>query len=128
MKNNLKSIHEVHDQINEWLKSLDFVTDELGVFKNRLSEVSSKNNKLEVRAQIEHFENQFIMRKEQVDEYRHMLKEQQHELTKKAANHPFTTDNHFLRENLETADKINSFTAAVKEMKDEFNEFLGKVL
>jgi len=53
------------------LNSLAFYEQEIGMLKKTLEEIASKNTGYEVSEGIEHFQNQFIIHKEKIDELKH---------------------------------------------------------
>ena len=59
-----KHIDELHFEHRIWTNNMKFYRDELKIFENRLEELVTRNTKLEVTAQIEHFQNQFILQRE----------------------------------------------------------------
>lgn len=128
METLLQSIESDHQQIMEWLQNVQFCEDELSVFRKQLSEVSLKNTQFEVRAMIEHFENQFIIKKELIDTAKHLLKAHEHELKERAAKHPYHIHHHYLRENKQLTNTVESFLASFADLKEEFNQFLMKHL
>ncbi len=128
METILQSIESDHQQIIEWLSNVQFCEDELGVFRKQLSEISAKNSQFDVRAMIEHFENQFIIKKELIDTNKHLLRAHEHELKERAARHPYHIHHHYLRENKQLTNTVESFLASFTDLKDEFNQFLSKHL
>ena len=77
---NQNYISELHKQNREWKSLINFVKEEIETFKNRLSEVVSKNRSVEVLAPAEHFQNQFIRHKEVIDELLHDINADEHRL------------------------------------------------
>src|SRR5690242_732236 len=55
---------------HEWLRELDFYELEIKILQKMLQEVTAKNTNDEARAGIEHFQNQFILQKNNLDELR----------------------------------------------------------
>ena len=49
-----------------WLKELDFYNEELSLLEKRLLEIADKNNGKEVMAEVEHFQNQFIVQRNNI--------------------------------------------------------------
>jgi len=59
-----KHMDELHADHLLWTNNMKFYLDELTIFEKRLGELVTRNTKLEVVSQIEHFQNQFILQKE----------------------------------------------------------------
>ncbi len=76
----MKETHEKLDQYqNEagmWLRTLDFIKQENNFLKNRLSAVVDNRSDKVFLAQAEHFQNQFIIKDEFIDELKHDVNEQ----------------------------------------------------
>ncbi len=69
-----EKIYTQHADHTEWLSKLKFYTDEISILKGRLEEIASKNNQQNVLAQVEHFQNQLIVQKNNIDEISHTIK------------------------------------------------------
>ena len=69
-------IDQFQHEIKMWLRSLDFFELENNYLKNRLSDVVDKTNDKYYLAQAEHFQNQFIVKDEFMDELKHDVNEQ----------------------------------------------------
>ena len=59
---------DLHFEHQQWQSELAFWKDELKSFKNRLSELISRWTKKEVLAQLEHYQNEFILHEGIIDE------------------------------------------------------------
>ena len=58
-----------------WVRSLEFFKQENNYLKNRLSEVVDKTTNKYFLAEAEHFQNQFIIKDEFIDELKHDVNE-----------------------------------------------------
>lgn len=58
---------------NDWLRALDFYKQEIGILKNRLTEIAGRNTETEVLKQVEHFENQLKIQSENIDQLKHEI-------------------------------------------------------
>ncbi len=121
-----KYLHELHAEHNEFLSVLAFAKDEIKTFKNRLSEVVTANNKTEVMAQVEHYENQFIRHNEVIDELKHEIHECEVAIAKMAEANNVATDHRKADDHVELRDKMETFNKIYTELKDEFKRFLEK--
>ena len=122
------SIKNVSPNHEEWKNALGFYKDELNVFKHRLTEVASKNTAKETMQLVEHFQNQFLIQHENIDILRHDINEHLIRMAKEVQLHAGHIDKdevpvHFLlKERFENEQKV--FT----DLKEEFQQFLSKVL
>jgi hypothetical protein len=93
---------------------------------NRLSEVASKNTSSEVLALVDHFNNQLIIQKEQIDILNHDIKSHESYLeaaVRKNVNdieHAKFSDHKNHRESIAVFEKI------FKELREELIDFLSK--
>lgn len=63
-----------------WLRSIEFLRQENSHLKNRLAEVVDMSTDRDFLAQAEHFQNQFIIKDEFLDELRHDVNGQERQL------------------------------------------------
>ena len=59
-----EKIYTQYNENKEWTSNLSFYKDEIKIMENRLVEITSKNTSKEILAQVEHFQNQLIIQKE----------------------------------------------------------------
>ena len=125
---NTKSVAELHAEHEEWLKKLDFYADDLSVLLNRLAEIASKNTSREILAQVEHFQNQFIVQKENIDEIRHAIKDHEIYVENRVTENPVDADRHQLNDHPKMRDNFNGFEKNFNSLRHEFNDFLSKTM
>jgi hypothetical protein len=109
-----------------WIKALDFYNDDLNVLEKRLLEVSNKNSSQEAREGIEHFQNQFMIQRQNISNLKHEInfhvKEFGNEFTEKAHKQ----DTELLSKHLVLQEKQEQFEKFMNSLRREFNEFLSK--
>src|SRR6478752_1055082 len=89
---NQMHLTDLHEERRNWLNTLSFTLDEMDSMKKRLSEIVAANNKIEVTAQSEHFQNQFILQRNIMDVLRHDINETENEMAKQIEANPVATD------------------------------------
>ena len=82
----------LHQEHLEWLNKLDFYKDDIAILKRRIEEVAAKNTGHDVMAMIEHFQNQLIIQRNELDEFRHAIKEHENELEAAVKSNPTATN------------------------------------
>ncbi|MBA3707067.1 MAG: hypothetical protein H0W84_14540 [Bacteroidetes bacterium] len=87
-----KHIDQLRVEHQLWASAIELYTDELKIFQNWLEEIAVKNMSIEVRKQIEHFQNQFIIQKEQLDILNHETNIHEQWLAELAKENPSTID------------------------------------
>lgn len=120
-----KHIDELHFEHQLWISQAKFYADELKIYQNRLAEVAAKNTKEEVRAQVEHFQNKFIIQKEQLDILNHEVNLHEQWLAKYAKEHPVAVDHKLFADHKTMHEKMEVFPVIYNELKAEFTKFLA---
>jgi len=123
-----KHISDLHSEHTEWLNKLAFTKDEIQSFNNRLAEVIKANNTIEVAANVEHFQNQFIRQREVIDELRHEIKQYENSLIMQVEANPVASDHRIVVDHPGLRDQMETFERIYAELKTEFNHFLTKTL
>jgi hypothetical protein len=65
------NVSHVSNEHNYWLRSLTFYKSEIETLKGILTEVAGKNTGNDVMRQVEHFENQFAIQRNHIDQLAH---------------------------------------------------------
>ncbi|MBN8692652.1 MAG: hypothetical protein J0L69_05615 [Bacteroidetes bacterium] len=121
-----KKIYELHEEHKEWLNNLAFYKDEIKVMQNRISEVASKNSSPEVLKQIEHFQNQLIIQRNNIDELCHSIKDHENYLENRVNENPTAVDHRKVNDHPKMRDSYTSFDKVFNELRKELNAFLAK--
>lgn len=117
---------ELHDDHQRWEKDLAFYKEELGIWKERLGEVSIKNNSTEERSDTEHFQNKFIREAEVIDELMHDINAHESVLVQYAKDHPVAVQHNYFHNHTDLEDRMKRFEELWAELKSEFQRFLSK--
>jgi hypothetical protein len=123
-----KHVDDLHQLYTGWLKDLAFYKDELGTFGKRLEEVVTQNNKKEVLARVEHFQNQFIRQNELIDVMKHNYNQKELELVSNVKANPIASDRVIYQDPADLKEEFETFERIYREMKVEFESFLSKTL
>jgi hypothetical protein len=119
--------HYCHEYLT-WERMLDFFKQENAYLKTRLSQVVDKKTDKDFLAYAEHFQNQFIIKDEFIDELNHDVHEMQElcarEMKVLKSNPDKKTESRHnkLRNEVEFLEK--NFT----QLKNEFNKYVLSVL
>jgi hypothetical protein len=124
---NTAKLDQYRHEYATWLRLLEFFKQENAFLKTRLSEVVDHNTDREFLALAEHFQNQFIIKDEFMDELRHDVNEMERrakEIKDYAKNPDGKLDarHNKLRNEMEYLEKNFS------QLKNEFNKYLVSVL
>lgn len=126
--NNQAHLTTLHNEHVEWSRKLNFYADEISSFENRLSEIVQQNNKQEVLAPLEHFQNQFIRQKEVIDTLNHEINVFEDRVVEKAKENNVATDHKRMEDHDELRGRMTQFEKVFSELKEEFTKYLSKVL
>lgn len=117
-----KFVHEHQD----WLSAIDFYKKEIEILQHRLSEIASKNTKEEVLKEVEHFQNQFIVQRNNLDELRHKVNEHIHHAKNDAQDHQGKVEYSRVLEHDEVREDFDTLEKVINDLREEFKEFLAK--
>lgn len=121
-----ESIYKQHEENTEWLKKLDFYKDEISILKGRLEELATKNNAQDVLAEVERFQNQFIIQRNNIDEIAHKVREHEQSLLEEIKSNPVAVDHRKVEYHAVEQDLVNSFEKVFNEVREDFNKFSSK--
>ena len=74
------TVFSLHKEYNESISELNFYKREINTFQQRLAQLAIQSEPVEVRANLEQIQNQFILEKEVVDELIHKLHDSEKQL------------------------------------------------
>ena len=114
---------QLHIDHKLWSNELNFFSDELSIFENRLSDLVQRDRNAEMLAKLEHYQNQFIRQKEVLDEIRHEIG--LHE--KKMAS--LMKDNQSIPEDMkhhhtQVAERMGDYRRIYNDLKTDFQQYL----
>jgi hypothetical protein len=121
-----KTIYQLHEEHKTWLNKLLFYEDELLIMKNRLSEVAQKNTSREVLALVDHFNNQLIIQKEQIDILHHDINSHESYLEVSVRSTPNPIEITKFSDHKKHRESIAVFEKIFKELREELIDFLSK--
>lgn len=121
-------IENLHFEHRQWIEELSFWQDELKSFNKRLDELVNRWSNKNVLAQLEHFQNQFILHGEFIDNMEDVISGHEtnmadHDEKGQAVINRELAKNHMkIRERMEEQRKIYA------DLKKEFYKFLSKYM
>ncbi|MEY3049975.1 MAG: hypothetical protein RL365_2013 [Bacteroidota bacterium] len=69
-----ENIYKQHEENRDWINRLEFYKEEITILKHILSEIANKNSGDEALKDVEHYQNQFIIQKNNLDELAHNIR------------------------------------------------------
>ncbi|GLR18688.1 hypothetical protein [Portibacter lacus] len=127
MKNKIY-INDLHLDHKVWRNQLNFQKEELTFFKNRLEEIVSRWTDDEVLQQVEHFQNSFLVQSNKIDELLHGINIHADNLVAEAKSNPTAIDHVHFDDHTTQRDQIETQWKLYNELKEEYLNFLRKVM
>ena len=111
---------------SEWLNSFDFYKREFDILEKRLQEVAQKNTGTEFMSWVEHFQNQFVVQRNNIDELKHSIHVHAAKVAEDAQKHAGKMESVLVAEHDQVKEQIKDFEKIVNDLRHEFNLFLAK--
>lgn len=121
-------IGTLHKQHVNWKEELLFTRNELTFFEKRLEEIAGKNTDRDTSKKVEHFQNQFIIQREQIDVLLHLIEKHEEEIAHFAEDHPVAVDHHLFQSHGDMIEKMKTFHELYQQLKAEFLHFVASAL
>lgn len=121
-------IDVLHSEHREWLNKLDFYKDDLVILRKRHDEVAAKNSSREVMAMVEHFQSQFIIQRNEIDEFRHVIKEHENKIEAAINNNPIAINRQSLSDHPDMRERMERFEKLFQEFRMELLRFVAKYI
>ncbi|MDO8367807.1 MAG: hypothetical protein Q7T20_13480 [Saprospiraceae bacterium] len=121
-----KTIYQLHEEHKTWLNKLLFYNDELSIMRNRISEIANKYTSKEVLSLVEHFQNQLIVQKEQIDLITHGIKSHANFLETAVKNNPTAIDHEKFADHRVQRESVETFEKMFNDLRAELIRFLSK--
>ena len=119
---------DLHFEHMVWKRQLEFSKEELEFFKRRLQEVSVRYSDSDIKKQVEHFQNQFIIQRDEIDRFLHDITIHEDALAREAKEHPIAVDHRLLNDHPKERDRFETFQKLYSELKKEYMDYLRKYM
>jgi len=119
---------DLHFEHVQWRRELAFWEDELKSFKNRLNELESRWTDKEVLAQLEHYQNEFILHGSVIDDLQETIEEHEMSIAGHSQKGDESLDLAFTKKHLEFRNKMETQRQIYADLKKEFFRFLSKYM
>jgi len=116
-------IYDQHQIHQDWLSRLQFYKEEIYILKERLQEITSKNSSKEALAKAEHYQNQFIVQRNNIDELVHSIKVHEDKIVQEIEKNPIAVDHRKVDNHIEEEDFMSYFEKNFSELRAEYNRF-----
>lgn len=119
---------QFHHENLTWERSLDFFKQENSYLKTRLSEVVDQLSDNEFLALAEHFQNQFIIKDEFIQELQHDIHVQEDLLREGFIKKSASLDPKTIKKQEKLRNEIEYLEKDFARLRNEFNKYLSTVL
>lgn len=119
-------LSDLHFEHRQWISELHFWEEEITSFRKRLGEVVVRYTSNEIRASIEHFQNQFILHDEVIDILKKDVKTHEKMVAQEAEEKPVAIDRVKFDDHITLRDRMDTQRTIYGELKSEYYSFLSK--
>src|SRR5690606_1473004 len=116
----------MHFEHQQWKGEIAFWKDELKFFNNRLSKLITRWENKEVLAQIEHYQNQFILHGGVIEDLEGTIEQHETRIAAQSKAGTEALDTHLSKKHIEFRDQIETQRDIYAELKKKFFRFLEK--
>lgn len=109
----------------QWKKAMEFYKEEIAYMRKMLEEVNKKNTSKEFKIIVSHFENQFTINGEVVDELDHEINLREDYITRRIKENVVGYDHRVIKQYAELKGKLSVFEKLFAELKKSFYNFLS---
>jgi hypothetical protein len=121
-----ESIYKQHEENTEWISKLNFYKDEIKIMTGRLEEIASKNSGDDALAEVERFQNQLIIQRNNIDNIAHEVKLNEEALIEAVKSNPIAVDHRKVEYHAKEKDLVDSFEKNFNDLREDFNRFSAK--
>ncbi|MCK5402207.1 MAG: hypothetical protein KAJ28_11290 [Flavobacteriaceae bacterium] len=119
---------DLHFEHKQWLRELSFWEDELKSFKNRLSDLVTRWTDKNMLAQLEQYQNQFIIHAEVIDRMQDDINVHETNIAKHSKKGKDMLDVILVKKHIEFRDRLETQRQIYSELKKGFFRFLSKYM
>jgi len=119
---------DLHFEHIQWRRELAFWEDELKSFKNRLSELVTRWTDKKVLAQLEHYQNEFILHGGIIQDLLEAIDEHETRIAGQSITGTDAIDTQLAKKHLEFRNRMETQRQIYTDLKKEFFRFLTKYM
>lgn len=119
-------IYNQHSENTELMEKLFFYKDEIRIMQEKIAEVAAKNSSKDVLAQIEHFQNQLIVQRNNIDMIKHDVSKNERTLIDNLKMNEVAADKRKVSDHQFEREEVLVFEKAFNELRKELYKFVAK--
>ena len=121
------NVTHVNNEHSYWLRSLNFYKTEISILRGILTEIASKNTGAEAMKEVEHFENQFNIQTDNINQLSHSIHANLSNISKQAQqSNAGYIDAALVTEHAALNEKYENEVRVVTEVITSFRKFAGE--
>jgi hypothetical protein len=128
MKTDVLYNSNMHFEHELWKGELDFWKDELKSFNNRLSELVTRWTDKDVLAQLEHYQNEFVLHGSVIEDLEEVIEEHETRIAGQSIEGEDAIDMPLAKKHIEFRNRIETQRDIYSKLKKEFFRFLEKYM
>jgi hypothetical protein len=110
------------------MSELKFWEQEIMSFNKRLEEVVKRYTSNDIRARIEHFQNQFLLHNDVIDHLKKDVKKHEKLIAHEAEEKPVAIDHVHFEDHTQMRDRMDIQRKIYADLKNEYFHFLAKTM
>lgn len=118
----------MHFEHKQWEGELAFWEDELKSFNNRLSELVTRWTDKDVLAQLEHYQNEFVLHGGVIEDLQESINEHEERIAGQSIEGEEAIDVQLAKKHVEFRNRIETQREIYADLKKEFFRFLEKYM
>ena len=119
---------DLHFEHERWRSELFFWKDEMKSFKHRLEELVLRWTDKEVLAQLEHFQNEFILHGGVIDDLEEVIEQHEIRIAAQTKTGQDTLDALLVKRHLEFRNRMETQRQIYADLKKAFFKFLSRYM
>lgn len=124
----LYHISHVSNEHSDWMRASAFYLEEIQILEKRLAEVSQRYTRDDVKADVEHYQNQFIIQRANFEDLIKDIKGHEIHMHDDAEKKALHLSNNTLAEHDAMRDRFQHMEKFINELRHEFNRFLSRYM
>ena len=122
-------ISRMSNEQSDWKRGLDFYKDEIKIHAHRLADVSGMyKSKAELKPIVEHYQNQFIVQRNNIDQLAHDIGSFEKKVSKESELMAEHITAQTLAEQEVLRERYNTLEKTINDLRHEHNTFLAKYI
>ena len=121
-----ENMYKQHEENKDWMSRVAFYNDEITILQGVLSEIASKNTGDEALKEVEHYQNQFIVQRDNLDQLAHNIRLNEQKFEQDVNDNPVAVDHRRMEYHQAEKDFIEYFENNFKGLRTDFKTFSSK--